>query len=113
MAMHEAICPGCGKTVTVSRWPFGIPIYTQHSPPEAGRDCPLSLRPISQEPTGHEGKTGDGVDTATHRERLLRSARDRRCAPAQAPPSQVTGDVTHSPTAPPHNAPQPRASRKG
>jgi hypothetical protein len=44
--LRDAVCPACNKTVTVTYWPFNVPLYTQHSKPGLPRDCELTLRPV-------------------------------------------------------------------
>jgi len=44
--LRDAVCPACGKIVTVTYWPLNIPLYSQHSVPGTPRDCELTLRPI-------------------------------------------------------------------
>jgi len=48
--LRSAICPSCGVEVTVTYWPYNVPLYTVHGVNGATRDCRLSLRPVVQEP---------------------------------------------------------------
>jgi len=50
---RKAVCPSCGASVTVTYWPFNIPLYTVHTRGGSNRDCPSSLRPLAP---------GDGED---------------------------------------------------
>ena len=44
--LREAVCPTCTKTVSVTYWPYNIPLYAQHSKPGTDRDCGAGLRPV-------------------------------------------------------------------
>jgi len=44
--LRDAVCPACGKIVTVTYWPLNIPLYSQHSISGTPRDCEMTLRPI-------------------------------------------------------------------
>jgi len=44
--LRDAVCPACNKIVTVTYWPFNVPLYAQHSIPGTERDCRLGLRPV-------------------------------------------------------------------
>ena len=44
--LHDAVCPTCSKTVTVTYWPYNVPLYTQHSVPGTERECRSGLRPV-------------------------------------------------------------------
>jgi hypothetical protein len=44
--LREAVCPTCTKTVSVTYWPYNVPLYAQHSVPDTHRDCRSSLRPV-------------------------------------------------------------------
>jgi len=47
--LHEAVCPDCHKTVSVTYWPYNVPLYSQHSVPGRERDCTSALRPVKME----------------------------------------------------------------
>jgi len=44
---RNAVCPSCGASVTVTYWPFNVPLYTVHVRGKSNRDCPASLRPLA------------------------------------------------------------------
>jgi hypothetical protein len=44
--IRDAVCPGCKKVVSVTYWPFNVPLYSQHSMPGTERDCEFGLRPV-------------------------------------------------------------------
>jgi hypothetical protein len=46
--LRDAVCPACTKIVSVTYWPFNVPLYSQHSVPGAVRDCELALRPVKK-----------------------------------------------------------------
>jgi hypothetical protein len=46
--IREASCPGCRRTVTVTYWPYNVPLYTAHLVPDTNRDCRFSLRPVER-----------------------------------------------------------------
>ena len=48
--MRSAVCPSCGAEITVTYWPYNVPLYTVHSAKGTERDCRLSLRPVVQDP---------------------------------------------------------------
>jgi hypothetical protein len=47
--LRSAVCPACGVEVTVTYWPYNVPLYTVHDVKGATRDCRLSLRPVVQD----------------------------------------------------------------
>ena len=44
--LRDAVCPACTKIVSVTYWPFNVPLYSQHLIPGTSRDCELTLRPV-------------------------------------------------------------------
>ena len=51
--IRDAVCPTCGSEVSVTYWPYNVPLYAQHSRPGtvhlvrgSNRDCRQSLRPV-------------------------------------------------------------------
>jgi hypothetical protein len=44
--LRDAVCPACNKLVSVTYWPFNVPLYSQHSIAGTSRDCELALRPV-------------------------------------------------------------------
>jgi len=44
--LREAVCPTCSKTVSVTYWPYNVPLCAQHSIPGTERDCGSGLRPV-------------------------------------------------------------------
>jgi C4-type Zn-finger protein len=48
--LRRAQCPSCGKDITVTYWPYNIPLYTAHTVPDTERDCRFSLRPVVSAP---------------------------------------------------------------
>jgi hypothetical protein len=44
--LRDAVCPACNKLVSVTYWPFNVPLYSQHSLAGTSRDCELALRPV-------------------------------------------------------------------
>src|SRR5437870_5920969 len=40
--LRDAVCPACTKIVSVTYWPFKVPLYSQHSVPGTSRDCELA-----------------------------------------------------------------------
>ena len=48
--IRSSVCPSCGVEVTVTYWPYNVPLYTVHTVRGAERDCRLSLRPVVQDP---------------------------------------------------------------
>ena len=46
--IREAVCPECGATVSVTYWPLGWPLYSEHRRLDKDRDCRRSLRPVEQ-----------------------------------------------------------------
>jgi hypothetical protein len=48
--LRSVVCPSCGAEVTVTYWPYNVPLYTVHGVQDATRDCRLSLRPVVQDP---------------------------------------------------------------
>jgi hypothetical protein len=55
---RNAVCPSCGASVTLTYWPFNVPLYTVHVRSGSNRDCRASLRPL-------EGEEGDERPSAT------------------------------------------------
>ena len=49
--LHDAVCPTCRRTVTVTYWPYNVPLYTQHSVPGTERECRSGLRPVETDKT--------------------------------------------------------------
>jgi hypothetical protein len=49
--LHDAVCPTCSRTVTVTYWPYNVPLYTQHSVPGTERECRSGLRPVEIDET--------------------------------------------------------------
>jgi hypothetical protein len=48
--LRSAVCPSCGVEVSVTYWPYNVPLYTVHGLRDKTRDCRLSLRPVVQDP---------------------------------------------------------------
>jgi hypothetical protein len=48
--LHRAVCPNCGKDITVTYWPYNVPLYTTHTIPDTERECRASLRPVVRVP---------------------------------------------------------------
>ena len=44
--IREAVCPACGSEVSVTYWPYNVPLYTVHLVQGSNRDCRQSLRPV-------------------------------------------------------------------
>jgi C4-type Zn-finger protein len=44
--LRSAVCPSCGTTVTVTYWPYNVPLYTLHLVAHSTRECRQSLRPV-------------------------------------------------------------------
>jgi hypothetical protein len=44
--IRDAVCPSCGTEVTVTYWPYNVPLYTVHLVRGSNRDCRQSLRPV-------------------------------------------------------------------
>lgn len=44
--IRSAVCPTCGANVSVTYWPYNVPLYTMHGVPGTNRDCRTSLRPV-------------------------------------------------------------------
>jgi prepilin signal peptidase PulO-like enzyme (type II secretory pathway) len=44
--LREAVCPSCGTQVTVTYWPYNVPLYTVHFVRGSNRECRQSLRPV-------------------------------------------------------------------
>ena len=44
--LRRAECPRCGRDVSVTYWPYNIPLYTTHAIPDTERECGFSLRPV-------------------------------------------------------------------
>jgi C4-type Zn-finger protein len=47
--IRNAICPTCGADVSVTYWPYNVPLYTMHIVRGSNRDCRNSLRPVEVE----------------------------------------------------------------
>lgn len=52
--VREAVCPSCGNAVTVTYWPYNVPLYTVHVVHGSNRECRLSLRPVIVDRPGPE-----------------------------------------------------------
>ena len=37
--LRDAVCPTCGSEVTVTYWPYNVPLYTVHLVRGSNRDC--------------------------------------------------------------------------
>ncbi len=48
--LRNAVCPTCGADVSVTYWPFSVPLYTIHVIRGSQRDCGSSLRPVEVQP---------------------------------------------------------------
>ncbi len=48
--LRNALCPACGADVSVTYWPFSVPLYTIHVIRGSQRDCGNSLRPVEVRP---------------------------------------------------------------
>jgi len=48
--LRSAICPNCHAEVTVTYYPFNLPLYTVHTQLGSNRECRLSLRPVTEAP---------------------------------------------------------------
>ena len=48
--LHRAVCPTCGRDITVTYWPYNVPLYTAHNVPDTERECRSSLRPVTRVP---------------------------------------------------------------
>lgn len=46
MKLRSAVCPACGAEVTVTYWPYSVPLYTVHVARGLQRECGHSLRPV-------------------------------------------------------------------
>jgi len=44
--IRNAVCPTCGAEVSVTYWPYNVPLYTMHIVRGSNRDCRNSLRPV-------------------------------------------------------------------
>lgn len=44
--IRDAVCPACGSEVSVTYWPYNVPLYTVHLVRGSNRDCRQSLRPV-------------------------------------------------------------------
>jgi len=44
--IRDAVCPACNKVVSITYWPFNVPLYSQHAIPGTARDCGLGLHPV-------------------------------------------------------------------
>jgi hypothetical protein len=44
--IRDAVCPSCGSEVSVTYWPYNVPLYTVHLVRGSNRDCRQSLRPV-------------------------------------------------------------------
>ncbi len=47
--LRNAVCPSCGAEVTVTYWPYSVPLYTVHLIGGSTRECRQSLRPVVDE----------------------------------------------------------------
>ena len=52
--LRRAVCPHCGSEVSVTYWPYNVPLYTVHLVHGSNRECRLSLRPVIVDRPGHE-----------------------------------------------------------
>jgi hypothetical protein len=52
--LRQALCPRCGSEVTVTYWPYNVPLYTVHLVRGSNRECRLSLHPVIVDRPGHE-----------------------------------------------------------
>jgi hypothetical protein len=48
--LRSAVCPVCSTEVSVTYWPYNMPLYTIHSPRGSNRECRQSLRPVADRP---------------------------------------------------------------
>lgn len=44
--LHNTVCPTCHADVSVTYWPYGVPLYTVHFVRGSNRECGCSLRPV-------------------------------------------------------------------
>jgi len=44
--LRRAVCPVCQTEVSVTYWPYNVPLYSVHLVQGSNRDCRLSLRPV-------------------------------------------------------------------
>jgi hypothetical protein len=51
--LRNAPCPTCGAEVTVTYWPYNVPLYTAHLVKGTNRDCGNSLRPVDVRAENH------------------------------------------------------------
>jgi hypothetical protein len=56
--MRSAVCPTCGAEVTVTYWPYEVPLYTVHVVKGSSRECRMSLRPV-EDPNKPRSKPGE------------------------------------------------------
>ncbi len=54
--LRNAVCPTCNADVTVTYWPYGVPLYTVHFVRGSNRDCASSLRPVEVRPESDPSK---------------------------------------------------------
>lgn len=59
--LREAICPNCGTQVSVTYWPYNLPLYTVHVIRGSNRDCRQSLRPVVADRPGPEPTRPDDL----------------------------------------------------
>ena len=50
LKLRRAVCPTCGRDITVTYWPYNVPLYTTHTVPDTERECRSSLRPVVLKP---------------------------------------------------------------
>ena len=57
--LRDAVCPACDSKVSVTYWPYNVPLYTVHLVRGSNRDCRQSLRPVvmPQEGEGQRPKS--------------------------------------------------------
>jgi hypothetical protein len=55
--LRNAVCPSCGADVTVTYWPYNVPLYTVHLVRGSNRDCGNSLRPVETRAKKDDPKT--------------------------------------------------------
>ncbi|HVG79472.1 MAG TPA: hypothetical protein VNF03_15110 [Patescibacteria group bacterium] len=58
--MRTAVCPTCGAEVTVTYWPYEVPLYTVHTVKGSSRECRMSLRPV-EDPNNPRPKPSGGA----------------------------------------------------
>jgi hypothetical protein len=56
--VRTALCPACRAVVSVTYWPFNVPLFAEHVVHGSNRDCWQSLRPIA---SGTDGEAPAGA----------------------------------------------------